>query len=198
MIELFTENTIFLIITLCVMVYFVFLRVIFQQKREIFWLNQLSQKDELTHAYTRRYFFEILEYHLKLSHRYNSFSAILMIDIDNFKEINDSFGHLFGDDVLIHVAKECNEQLRESDILARYGGDEFILLCPFIEYDDVVVVVQRIQKALQNYDALPISISVGAHLFSKTSNTSEIVQCADEALYCAKKNGKNRLEFFTA
>lgn len=180
------------------MVCFVFLKIIFEQKREIYWLNQISQKDELTQAYTRRYFFEILEYHLKLSHRYNSFSAILMLDIDNFKDINDSFGHIFGDEVLIQVAKECSEHLRESDILARYGGDEFILLCPFIGYDDLIMVVKRIQKALQNYQHVSITISVGAYFFSKNCNTSEIIQYADEALYCAKKNGKNRIEFFNS
>lgn len=179
-------------------IYIVLTKTIFQLKRQIACLNQIAQKDELTQAYTRRYFFEILEYHLKLIQRYDNLSAILMLDIDNFKEINDSFGHPFGDKVLMQVVQECNQQLRESDILARYGGDEFILLCPLIDYDDLVVIAHQIQKALQNYQGVPISLSVGAYLFSKTSNVSHIIQYADEALYCAKKNGKNRVEFFTA
>lgn len=198
MMELSCISIIVITNALFTIICFILVKIIFRQKRQVTDLHQLTQKDELTQAYSRRYFFEILEYHLKLIHRYNNLSAILMLDIDHFKEINDSFGHPFGDEVLMQVVKECNQQLRESDILARYGGDEFILLCPVIDYDDLVVIAHRIQKSLQTYQGVPISLSVGAYLFSKTSNVSQIIQYADEALYCAKKNGRNRVEFFTA
>jgi diguanylate cyclase (GGDEF)-like protein len=198
MVEFLSINIIGITATAFGIVCMVLIKVIFQLKRQITCLNQIAQKDELTQAYTRRYFFEILEYHLKLIHRYDNLSAVLMLDIDNFKEINDSFGHPFGDGVLMQFVQECNQLLRESDILARYGGDEFILLCPLIDYDDLVMIAHRIQKALQSYEGVPISLSVGAYLFSHTSNLSHIIQYADEALYCAKKNGKNRVEFFTA
>jgi diguanylate cyclase (GGDEF)-like protein len=170
-------------------------KIIMRQKKEIHSLRQVTQKDELTQAFTRRYFFEILEYHLKVIQRSNTLSAVLMIDLDNFKEINDTYGHWFGDEVLKHVVSECNRQLRTSDILARYGGDEFILLCPHIEYDDLVMLAKRLQETLRNFQNETITLSMGACLFDKSSSASHIIQYADKALYKAKKNGKDKIEF---
>ncbi|WP_263832708.1 GGDEF domain-containing protein [Sulfurospirillum oryzae] len=179
---------------LCI-ICFVLVKIIYHQKRQVMDLHLLTQKDELTQAYTRRYFCEILEYHLKLIQRYNNSSAVLMIDIDNFKEINDTFGHPFGDNVLIQVVRECNHALRESDVIARYGGDEFILLCPLITHEDLIIIAQRVQNALRDFQGVPITLSVGACLFEKTFSASHIIHSADKALYNAKKNGKDRIEF---
>ena len=171
-----------------------FIKIIVSLKRKMLYLNELTQKDELTQAYTRRYFLEILEYHLRLLHRYHNSSAVLMIDVDDFKQINDTHGHLFGDEVLVHIVNECNLKLREGDVLARFGGDEFILLCPLIDREDIFVVIEKIQDALRTYKNIPISISVGVCLFSHSLSAEAIVQCADRALYEAKEKGKNRIE----
>ena len=176
------------------LVCFFLIRTVVSLKRKTLYLNELTQKDELTQAYTRRYFLEILEYHLRLLHRYHNSSAVLMIDVDDFKQINDTHGHLFGDEVLKHIVTECNLKLREGDVLARFGGDEFILLCPLIDREDIFVVIEKIQDALRTYKSIPISISVGVCLFSHSLSVEAIVRCADRALYNAKEKGKNRFE----
>jgi len=161
-------------------------------------LKLLSQYDDLTHIYNRRYFLEIVHSTFEKMHIAEKHSALMMIDIDFFKEINDAHGHILGDDVLQHVVKFIRGQLRESDIFGRYGGDEFIIFFPNIMQNDVQNIALRIQEQLdtcQTYD-IPITLSIGICFFCRYSSVYQIIQYADKALYVAKNNGRNRIEFY--
>ncbi len=160
-------------------------------------LKQLSQYDDLTQIFNRRYFLEIVHYHFKIIHQKNS-SAIMMIDIDNFKKINDTYGHLVGDDVLKYTVKQISENLREDDILARYGGDEFIVFFPCISKKDIHTIAARIQSKLEEHKTydFPVTLSMEICVFSTLLPLINVIQYADNALYLAKSKGRNRIEFY--
>ncbi|AHJ12604.1 putative diguanylate cyclase (GGDEF domain) [Sulfurospirillum multivorans DSM 12446] len=160
-------------------------------------LELLSQYDDLTQIYNRRYFLEIVQYHFtKMYHQKPS--AIMMIDIDHFKQINDTHGHILGDDVLQYVVKLISEHLRESDIFARYGGDEFIVFFPAISQKDIYNIALRIQSKLfeDSSYASPVTLSIGICLFSTSLALQNVIEYADNALYSAKSKGRNRIEFY--
>ena len=160
-------------------------------------LELLSRYDDLTQIFNRRYFLEIVQYHFtKMYHQKPS--AIMMIDIDHFKQINDTHGHILGDDVLQYVVKLISEHLRESDIFARYGGDEFIVFFPAISQKDIYNIALRIQTKLfeDSSYASPVTLSIGICLFSTSLALQNVIEYADNALYVAKSKGRNRIEFY--
>lgn len=159
-----------------------------------------SRTDSLTGVFNRRYFFELLEYEFSASARYQRPLSIVMFDIDHFKETNDTHGHQVGDEVLKLVAKNTRSQLRDSDVLARYGGDEFVSLLPNSLSDDAASVFERVHKAVNSADLfvdtkkIPISISVGIASYQPgMKTTSQLIQQADQALYSAKNSGRGRI-----
>ncbi len=163
-------------------------------------LRLLSNQDELTSVYNRRYFMEKLREEIERSNRYGSALSVALIDVDNFKGINDLHGHISGDEVLRWLAQECLLHVRQTDVFARIGGEEFAILLPQTTRDDAVHMLERLRLCVADLRVeLPetvLSITVSIGLASPTGQVSEInnvLREADEALYAAKRQGKNRI-----
>ncbi len=129
--------------------------------------------------------------------------SLLLIDIDDFKKINDEYGHQIGDRVLVAVVKKCNEMIREQDFLARYGGEEFAILLPGASLRNALKKAQRIRKAIagarytpdkdEKSAILTITVSIGVSTFASNDSVSAVIERADKALYRAKSAGKNQV-----
>lgn len=162
-------------------------------------LEKINQRDSLLGIYNRKYFFEFLEKNEceKMKDKF----AVVMIDIDNFKDINDTYGHQFGDKILINTAKIVNAGLDEDDVLARYGGEEFILyISNFTSENSVYSKVEMIRSTLEaskvgfNDEYKSVTASFGIAFFPLNGiNVSGLIKNADDLLYKAKQSGKNRV-----
>jgi diguanylate cyclase (GGDEF)-like protein len=165
-------------------------------------LEELSNTDDLTKLYNRRYFMELLELEFQRSQRYETKISFIMIDIDNFKGFNDTYGHLMGDRILYEVAQILRENLRLHDIVGRYGGEEFVLLMPETGLKGAMVVAERYRKRVEEFvlvetdKALRVTISLGVAACPNPhiSTVDDLIRLADNALYRAKNNGRNRVE----
>nr|WP_246599010.1 EAL domain-containing protein [Methylogaea oryzae] len=156
--------------------------------------------DPLTQLYNRRHFNEILSYEIGRAERHQHTFAVLIIDLDNFKDINDSFGHQTGDSALIGIAETLRASLRNGDLAARIGGDEFAVILPETENDGAEIVGEKICAAIsrKKFTAcgkhFSITASIGLAAFPNNGNTSEsLLASADIAMYKAKSSGKNAL-----
>jgi len=158
--------------------------------------------DPLTELYNRRYFADIASKAFFNAMRYKQALAIIMLDIDEFKKINDMYGHQAGDQVITHCAQLLTEFSRKSDTVARYGGEEFIILVPQTSLSEVQSLAQRIKQevnntgiVLKNGSVVTFSISIGIAQIKKTQdhNIQDIIQRADQALYTAKQQGRNQI-----
>ena len=158
----------------------------------------LAQKDGLTGIVNRRFFLEILETEYKRSLRYQRAFTLAYFDLDNFKEINDRFGHQTGDKLLKLVAQTTQKRIRELDTIARMGGDEFVLLLPETNYQNSKLVLARLQQHLMEAIAPyspPVSLSIGAVTFLALPNSiDEILETVDSLMYEVKKSGKNGIK----
>ncbi|RKZ02787.1 MAG: hypothetical protein DRQ04_03330 [Candidatus Hydrothermota bacterium] len=156
--------------------------------------------DDLTGLYNRRYFYLRLDEEIKRSSRYGRPFCLLLMDLDNFKLINDSFGHLKGDKVLAEFARLLKESVRETDIACRYGGDEFALILPETDRKSSLKVAKKIMEALKKTyfgDDMPLrlSISIGISSYPEDGSTpEELFNASDHALYFAKREGGNRIK----
>lgn len=164
-------------------------------------LEGLNNTDTLTGVRSRAYFDEHAEFVWKNTDRSNEELAIMMLDIDNFKYINDNYGHLIGDEVLILVAQAINNSLtRSTDQMARYGGEEFILILPAAELAGTLAIAEKIRDSVENIDTMAVglcqtvTISIGVTLERPSTNQETLrdaIERADKALYQAKHSGKN-------
>jgi diguanylate cyclase (GGDEF)-like protein len=159
--------------------------------------------DSLTTLFNRPYFNEILEQNLSLAKRYNTDLSILFLDVDDFKDINDTYGHGVGDTTLQTIASVIKQEKRDSDIAARYGGEEFVLLMPHTENIHAFVLAERIRNRIEqlemtgNGQTYRVTISGGLASFPcNAHNSDELLHKADSALYLAKGAGKNTISFF--
>ena len=174
-----------------------------ERKRMETELVELANTDILTGVFNRRAFLEQAEKFWILSRRYQRPLNTLMIDIDHFKSINDSYGHAKGDEVLKDVAAICQQTMRESDTFGRIGGEEFAVLFPETDLNNALLGAERIRQAVEklqfsngNDDMFSISISIGvAERQDKDDSFDLLLQQADGALYEAKLRGRNRVEF---
>jgi diguanylate cyclase (GGDEF)-like protein len=154
----------------------------------------LSITDDLTQAFNRRYFMSLAELELARVRRYGGQSALAVIDLDDFKEINDSRGHLAGDELLRGFAAHSRAGLRAGDTFARYGGDEFILLLPNTNAQAAAEVVDRIRQTLPASAAPAYTFSAGISAITPaTTALDDTIKQADDALYAAKRAGGNRV-----
>lgn len=163
-------------------------------------LYYIAITDELTKLYTQRHFRFCLEREYINFEKFGEKFTLLLCDLDNFKNVNDAFGHLTGDSVLYGVARIISDSIRDNDLAFRYGGEEFSILLPNTDIKDGMVVAERVRKAVESmiYDKgnnnVKITISIGcASCPTDATNIRKLISLADEALYCAKKLGKNRV-----
>jgi len=185
---------------LCIMIYDVTDQAIAKTRIEN--LNQkletISRVDGLTGLFNRRYWQERLDREFKLSRRNKSCNSMLILDIDNFKLVNDQYGHQTGDEVIKHLAKVISGAIRETDIAGRYGGEEFVILLPDTPASNAISVAERIRKnvmqstVMHEENTIRYTCSAGvAELKPSFTRTSMWIEAADQALYHAKRSGRN-------
>ncbi len=164
-------------------------------------LYNMGHLDALTNAYNRRHFLDRLRGEFSFAQRKGAPISLLMIDIDHFKKVNDSFGHPAGDFVLMRFAKLARSIIREEDIFARYGGEEFTLLLKGTDHKGAVILAERLRALVEGHkftfdkQPIPITISLGVVTLSKKNypDYKAFVQKADDHLYQSKRDGRNRV-----
>jgi diguanylate cyclase (GGDEF)-like protein len=163
-------------------------------------LAALAMTDELTRVKNRRRFSEDLEAHCSMAARCVLPLSLAMLDLDGFKQYNDSFGHPAGDEVLRAVADALCSHVREHDVVARYGGEEFVVLLPSTDADGAMIVAERLRSAIAGRPGLlrPVTASIGVTTaFPATADGSRaMIDQADKALYRAKRAGRNRVAHY--
>jgi diguanylate cyclase (GGDEF)-like protein len=166
-------------------------------------LEQMATTDELTGLYNRRMAMQRLREYWEASSRHNHAMSCLMLDIDHFKAINDTYGHDAGDEVLREVARALTKNSRTSDTVYRLGGEEFLVLCPNDASEKAVQGAERIREAIESLivdtaaGKIRVTISIGAaDRDSDLSTTDKLLKNADDALYQAKAQGRNRVVVF--
>lgn len=154
--------------------------------------------DALTGLFNRRHFLNLIEREWSLARRYDTACALVLIDVDHFRKINDGFGHLCGDLLLSRIAEASSETLRQADVLARFGGEEFILFLPHTDPLGALDVAERIRERVQGLDfswnnhSVPVSVSLGvAALQPDHLSLDQLIHDADVALFDAKAAGRN-------
>jgi diguanylate cyclase (GGDEF)-like protein len=169
-----------------------------QNARYVDRVRQLAFRDGLTGVFNRRYFDSRLVEEITRAARYGGGVSVLMIDLDHFKNINDEFGHMIGDDVLRAASTIFNRHLRKVDVVCRYGGEEFAVVLPATQGGSAAAVANKLRLAVANAQYagvnLPVTISIGVAEFPANGITrDDIVRSADMALYQAKETGRNRV-----
>ncbi|HAA26172.1 MAG TPA: diguanylate cyclase [Ruminiclostridium sp.] len=162
-------------------------------------LTRLSITDPLSGAFNRAKFNEEMEKWTGYAKRYNTDFSIAIIDFDDFKRINDNYGHLVGDMVIIEFVSLIKKNIRECDIFARWGGEEFILLLPNTNINQAVEFAERIRKSIENHDfyiAGKLTCSIGVAQMSPDDDETTLLKKVDNVLYAAKKAGKNKVVWF--
>jgi diguanylate cyclase (GGDEF)-like protein len=165
-------------------------------------LEELSTRDGLTGIFNRRHFGTTLDHAFDHSNRYLRPLSMAIIDVDRFKDINDSYGHQAGDAVLAEVARRFSESIRSTDYLARWGGEEFVVLLPETQLEDAVSFGEKLcaevaaEPVVIEGRSLPVTVSIGAASLAHTQfrSSKDMIAAADQALYRAKRNGRNRVE----
>ena len=173
-------------------------------------LYRLSVTDELTGITNRRALMQEFDKRITEAMRYNTSFSILLFDLDNFKDINDEYGHLTGDGILVKITRVCAHWLRATDFMGRYGGEEFMVLCPNTSLEGAKALAERIRLAVEESDfilygkKIKMTISIGVtelsnHIDGPASKLNEIelshdmFDAADSAMYHAKRTGRNRV-----
>jgi diguanylate cyclase (GGDEF)-like protein len=167
-------------------------------------MYESALRDGLTKAFNKKYFTDRLESEFTFSTRHSSPLALVLFDIDHFKQVNDTHGHQAGDHVLFEISALLSSALRAEDVFARYGGEEFAVICRGSDESQAQVVGERLRKAVENnrfvYDGavIPVTISVGIAVLPNPAvkDASDIVAFADQALYKSKNAGRNRVTVY--
>lgn len=162
-------------------------------------LKELTRTDHLTGLYNRRHLEAEAPRLLSLANRENGASALLMVDVDHFKQVNDSHGHEVGDAVLVHLGTVLRKAVRPYDLVVRYGGEEFLVLLPLITTEEAMEAAERIRCTVRdtpicvNRETLSVTVSIGVYAARGIRDLQDAVARADEALYEAKRGGRNRV-----
>jgi diguanylate cyclase (GGDEF)-like protein len=169
-------------------------------------MKDMATFDTLTHLYNRTYLSQALEVEFKNALLKKEPLSVIMVDIDHFKAINDRYGHDEGDRALIHIASLLKGSLRKHDIVARFGGEEFLIVLPKAMLKDAVVIAERIRKSVEatplsgSKEKINFTISLGIASIPAIwpESKEEFIKCADTALYEAKEKGRNRVCFYVS
>ncbi len=167
-------------------------------------LETLAITDGLTGAYNHRYFYKRLKEEFDRAKRYGTPLSVIMIDIDFFKKINDVYGHLVGDAVLIDLSKLLKQNIRKHDIFARYGGEEFAIILPHTSFEGANKEAERLRRAVENHKfnhintegEITISLGFATYPDIDVDKPEDLVKLADSALYEAKNSGRNNVKFY--
>jgi len=161
-------------------------------------LKELLKVDELTGLSNRRHFMDYLNKMVSLSKRRSQSLSLLMADVDNFKNINDTYGHHMGDEFLKAVGEVLKENTREEDLSARMGGDEFVILLPQTSLKEALNIAERIKESVEGISILSKdninTLSIGAAVLNNDDNSESLLKKADDSLYKAKEKCRNRVE----
>lgn len=160
-------------------------------------LQQLSSRDPLTGLFNRSKLEEAFEYEQKQSNRYETDLSIIMMDIDDFKSVNDNYGHNIGDMFLKEIAEILKASFRDVDTVGRWGGEEFLILLPKTDLEDSKKIAEKVRKVIERYQFSKIghkTASFGVATHSDNEYLFNLLNRADKALYMAKENGRNRVE----
>lgn len=168
-------------------------------------IEEASYIDELTQVHNRKKLNRCLDAHFEMENRNRISAALVMIDIDHFKLINDTYGHLIGDEILVALSSFIDRQVRKSDLFCRWGGEEFVLFLPYITREEVLSLCEKLRtsiasmpcKTLQKHAGIDqhITCSFGVTMLRDRDTQESITTRADQALYRAKENGRNKVEF---
>jgi len=158
-------------------------------------------RDGLTGVFNKKYFTDRLDTEFAYAQRHKTMLSLVMFDVDHFKKVNDTYGHLAGDEVLVQLARTAQKLIRTEDVITRYGGEEFAIICRGIPLINTGVLAERVRAGIEQAkikfrdERLPITISVGVSALNESPATTpaELVAAADEALYEAKNGGRNRV-----
>lgn len=159
-------------------------------------LKRLAAIDKLTGSYNRRKFEEIIEREIQRFRRLNKPLSMIIFDIDNFKKINDTYGHNIGDYVLKKIATIVKKTIRKVDYCIRWGGEEFLIISAETDKEKAYVLAERLRKGIQNFkfnNVAQITISCGVAEFKKEDTKNTLIKRADDAMYKAKRSGRNRV-----
>lgn len=160
-------------------------------------LAKLAITDKLTNLYNRAKLDEMLQLEIDRSERFNHSFGITIVDIDHFKKVNDEYGHLKGDKVLIEIAKILKNHVRKTDFVSRYGGEEFMIICPESDLQGIYKLMENIRINIEDHPFEDIgkqTASFGITMFKKGDKPESIIARADKALYKAKNSGRNKIE----
>jgi len=161
-------------------------------------LKELAIKDYLTGLYNRSMLDKSLEDQIKHSKRYDAVFGVIMMDIDYFKLVNDEHGHQVGDEVLSEFAKVLTSISRETDVVGRWGGEEFLIIVENINKDGIIKLAQKIRESVEEHE-FPVvkhkTVSLGTTVYNQGEKINELIGRADKALYKAKNNGRNQVQY---
>ncbi|BBB33500.1 signal transduction protein [Thermotomaculum hydrothermale] len=161
-------------------------------------LEIMSITDSLTCLFNRRKLYEKLIDEFNRAKRYNTNFSVILFDIDDFKKINDTYGHLKGDDVLREIANIVLKSIRKTDVAARWGGEEFLIVCPETTLEQAKMIAEKLRREIECYDfSIPqkVTISAGVFQYSGEKSINDLLNKLDQKLYQAKKSGKNKVVF---
>lgn len=179
----------------------IILRDITEAKERLFLLEELATHDVLTGIFNRRHWIDLAEREFARTGRSGRPLSLLMIDVDHFKDFNDTWGHAMGDTVLRTITDSIAALLRTSDIFGRVGGEEFAIALPETDAESAALIAERLRLAVASATfagSVPISISLGLSAVGADDQClSSLLRRADRALYLAKENGRNRVETIT-
>ena len=182
--------------------YVYFIQDITNTKKMIQELNNMANYDALTQIYNRRRLMEEAEKELLRAKTDGSYISVLIIDIDHFKNVNDQYGHLAGDEVIKMVTKTCKDNLRITDVIGRYGGEEFIIILPNTDKENATDIAEYIREYIRNLkiecneEKISVTVSIGAVcaiINNNTINIEKMIREADKGLYYAKNHGRNQI-----
>lgn len=166
-------------------------------------LEELATTDDLTGAWNRRYLLDMLDRECRRTARTGAGLAVVMVDVDHFKHVNDTHGHPFGDRVLREVARLMQEEARDVDLVARYGGEEFMILMPETDARAAATAGERLRRRIADHPVredgrtVTVTVSVGVADLDETLDPTDLLRHVDEALYAAKDRGRNRTCLWT-